>query len=231
MAHNYKIRRLFLLIGAFMLVFLALIFQSSEKVHESDNNYLVTNDSTLAINGLNKLEAKSDDLTSDYDRSEFMESWGEVSGCDMRNVILFRDLVDTTVSNGCEIISGTLNDPYTGKTILFKRGKNTSSDVQIDHVVALSDAWRKGAQKLSYAERNNLANDPLELLAVDGNANQEKSDSDASQWLPPNKLFRCEYVARQIAVKIKYKLWVSQSERNAISGVLNKCAEQILPAI
>jgi hypothetical protein len=110
------------------------------------------------------------------------------------------------------------------------RGKNTSSSVQIDHVVALSDAWKKGAYKMSQSYRETFANDPLELLAVDGPENIKKSDSDASDWLPKNISYRCEYVSRQIAVKFKYNLWISYREAQTIKNVLNKCPEQRLPS-
>ena len=151
----------------------------------------------------------------------------------MRNHILKRDMTDvkTTSDTDCTVLSGTLADPYTAKTINFVRGKDTSSDVQIDHVVALSDAWQKGAQQLSMEMRIQLANDPLELLAVDGPANQQKSDGDAATWLPPNKSYRCRYVARQIAVKAKYTLWVTQAEHDAIQNVLSSCPGQLLPQV
>jgi hypothetical protein len=123
-----------------------------------------------------------------------------------------------------------LNDPYTGKTIEFQRGETSSQTVQIDHVVALSDAWQKGAQQLAFEKRVALANDPLELLAVDGEANQQKSDGDAATWLPANKSFRCQYVARQIAVKQKYMLWVTEPEKQAMLRVLGSCPGQRLPA-
>jgi len=122
-------------------------------------------------------------------------------------------------------LSGVLNDPYTGQTIQFQRGEKTSSKVQIDHVVALSDAWQKGAQQISPEERERLANDPLNLLAVDGPANQAKGDGDAATWLPSNKPFRCQYVARQIAIKRRYRLWVTEAEKSAMSGILEKCGE------
>ena len=143
-----------------------------------------------------------------YARTQFGAAWADVdhNGCDTRNDILKRDMTDVTFKAGthdCIVMSGTLADPYTGKTISFTRGNKTSSAVQIDHVIALSDAWQKGAQKLSESQRKQLANDPYNLLAVDGPANQQKSDGDAATWLPKNKSFRCEYVARQIGVRAK----------------------------
>jgi hypothetical protein len=130
---------------------------------------------------------------------------------------------DVRLSTTCKVLSGTLHDPYTGKIIAFSRGADTSDDVQIDHVVALSDSWQKGAKALTFSRRVALANDPLELLAVDGRANQDKMDSDAASWLPPNKAFRCQYVARQIAVKLKYSLWVTSAEMSAMRNVLAQC--------
>lgn len=125
--------------------------------------------------------------------------------------------------------SGKLQDPYTGKEIKFKKGAKTPTAVQIDHVVSLSDAWQKGAQKLSKSKRTELANDPYNLLAVDGSANQKKSDGDAATWLPSNTSFRCEYVARQIGVKHKYSLWVTQAEKEAMNKVLGSCPTQAVP--
>lgn len=164
-----------------------------------------------------------------YKRTEFGNGWAITDGCDTRNIILHRDMQPVTVGDGCKVLSGTLNDPYTGKVISFTRGSDTSDDVQIDHVVALSDAWQKGAQQLTKDRRAALANDSLELLAVDGQANQAKGDGDAATWLPPNKAFRCQYIARQIAVKAKYTLWVTQAEHDAMQAVLGNCPGQPLP--
>jgi hypothetical protein len=178
---------------------------------------------------LNELEVKGRAPKTGYERSMFGDGWSSMQGCDTRNTILKRDLINTVINERCQVVSGSLNDPYTGDTIMFERGETSSSEVQIDHVVALSDAWQKGAQLLTQQERETLANDPLELLAVDGIVNQQKSDADAASWLPPNKAFRCQYVARQIAVKKKHRLWVTEAEKLAIAGVLISCPVQTLP--
>lgn len=183
-----------------------------------------------AIDGLKSLAIKGRASKTDYSREQFGDDWGEIGGCDTRNIILNRDLISVQVNEKCNVISGILHDPYTGKLINFSRGSDTSGDVQIDHVVALSDAWQKGAQQLSREQRIAMANDPLELLAVDGAANLEKSDGDAATWLPSNKSFRCQYVARQITVKQKYSLWITQSEHDAISQILSNCPGQLLPS-
>jgi hypothetical protein len=150
--------------------------------------------------------------------------------CDLRNYILTRDLKNITrsSSNWCNVTTGVLNDPYTGKTINFVRGVRTSLAVQIDHVVALSNAWSTGAQALSAASRYSLANDPMNLLAVDGPINGSKSDKDASRFLP-RIAYQCKYVARQLAVKKKYKLWVTASEKSTMVRVLQTCPKQLLP--
>ena len=163
-----------------------------------------------------------------YTRDEFGPAWADTdhNGCDTRNDILARDLTGETFkpgTNNCVVATGTLADKYTGTTINFVRGQDTSSDIQIDHIVPLSDAWQKGAQQLSADQRKELANDPLNLMAADGPTNSAKGDKDAATWLPPNKAFRCEYVERQTSVKTKYSLWVTQAEHDAIAGILNNC--------
>src|SRR5450759_5212954 len=131
--------------------------------------------------------------------------------------------------HGCLVLSGTLQDPYTAMTIMFVRGQSTSAKVQIDHVVALSDAWQKGAQQWSTQRRTAFANDSLNLLAVDGPTNARKGDGDAATWLPPNKAYRCSYAARQVAVKVKYGLWVTGAEGEALTRILAACPSQKLP--
>ena len=194
---------------------------------------LAPNTSTVAAEGdaatvLETLPVKGRAPKTGYARAQFGNGWGDYQGCDMRNVILFRDLTNTTVDDQCRVLTGQLADPYTNTIISFQRSE--SEKVQIDHVIALSDAWQKGAQQLSKELRVQLANDPLELLAVYGSSNQQKGDSDAATWLPVNKLFRCTYVARQIAVKQKYALWVTQPEKDAMLKVLSDCRGQSLPA-
>lgn len=167
-----------------------------------------------------------------YDRvGDFGEAWTDVdhNGCDTREDILTRDLTATDIAADCDVESGTLVSPYTGATIAFTRGYGTSAEVQIDHVVALSDAWQTGAQRLSEAQRISLANDPVNLLAVDGRSNQQKSDSDAASWLPQNKAYRCDYVARQVSVKVEYALWVTPPERDAMRRILEACPTMAAP--
>jgi len=187
-----------------------------------------------AATALAALPVKGRAPKTGYAREQFGPAWADVdrNGCDQRNDVLKRDLEGETFKPGthdCIVLTGTFADPYTGKSIAFTRGQGTSEKVQIDHVVALSNAWQTGAQQLDAATRKNLGNDPLNLLASDGPTNQAKGDADAATWLPPNRSFRCTYVARQVAVKAKYKLWVTQAEKNAIGGVLQGCPGQKLP--
>lgn len=169
-----------------------------------------------------------------YTRDQFGATWADVdrNGCDTRNDILTRDLTNLVYKESdknCTVLTGTLLDPYSGEKIAFQRGTATSTEIQIDHVVALSDAWQKGAQKLTIQVRTAFANDPLNLMAVKGRLNSQKGAGDAATWLPPLKSFRCAYVARQIAVKAKYNLWVTIAEKKAISAILEKCPDQLIP--
>lgn len=169
-----------------------------------------------------------------YDRELF--SYGSVdvdeNGCDARNDVLARDLDDVTYKSGtrdCVVASGTLQDPYSGEEIAFTRGQDTSSAVQIDHVVALADAWQKGAQQWDEATREAFGNDPMNLVAVDGPLNNAKGSGDTATWLPPNRAARCGYVARQVAVKQTYGVWVTAAEQDAMVEVLSTCPDEPLP--
>lgn len=199
--------------------------QTSGKIVETAKEVSYSN----AFTGLNALEVKGRAPKTGYTRSQFGSGWQESGGCDTRNRILARDLTEVLYEvNSCVVLSGVLNDPYTAKVIRFQRGQGTSDDVQIDHVVALSDAWQKGAQLLTSALREKFANDGLNLLAVDGAANQNKGDGDAATWLPSNKSIRCSYVARQVSVKLKYSLWITNAEKTAIQNILKDCPNEPL---
>jgi hypothetical protein len=169
-----------------------------------------------------------------YSRAQFGSTWADVdrNGCDTRNDMLKRDLTEIIFkvkTKNCVVLTGVLQDRYSGETINFTRGNITSMEVQIDHVVALSNAWQTGAFKLTMAQRTAFANDPLNLFAVKGRLNSQKGDGDAATWLPPLKSFRCAYVAQQIAVKAKYSLWVTAPEKDAMVRILATCPEQALP--
>jgi hypothetical protein len=177
---------------------------------------------------LDSLAVKGRAPKTGYDRAQFGQRWADVNrnGCDTRNDILQRDLTNIIFkpnTNNCVVLSGTLIDPYSGNKIDFVRGNVTSMEVQIDHVVALSNAWQTGAFKLSIDKRTEFANDPINLLAVKGSLNSQKGDGDAATWLPPLKSYRCIYVSKQIAVKAKYGLWVTPPEKAAMKSILAKC--------
>ena len=186
-----------------------------------------------ALTSLAALPVRDRESQGDFSRSQFGQAWsddvtvdGGHNGCDTRNDILRRDLTAPQIkpgTQGCLVLAGTLIDSYTGARVAFLRGAATSDDVQIDHLVALSDAWQTGAAQLTAARRQDLANDPLNLQAVSGSVNQAKGDGDAAEWLPPDVGYRCTYVTRQIEVKARYDLWVTAAERDAMAGVLAGC--------
>ncbi|OLL69918.1 putative secreted protein [Pseudonocardia sp. Ae168_Ps1] len=178
---------------------------------------------------LARLPVKGRAPKTGYSRDEFGPRWSDTdkNGCDQRNDVLARDLDDVAYKPGtddCVVQSGILNpDPYTGEVIQFERGAGSSSAVQIDHVVSLSDAWQSGAQQLDAAAREQFANDPDNLRAVDGPTNARKGDGDAASWLPPRRESWCEYGARQVEVKARYGLWVKPAERDALARLLDTC--------
>jgi hypothetical protein len=211
----------------------APVVATENPAHRFVRNVNTDDDFTAALATLETLPIKGRAPKTGYSRGAFGPAWtddvnveGGRNGCDTRNDILRRDLIDITVkpgSNDCTILSGTLIDPYSGKTIPFTRGANTSAAVQIDHVVALSDAWQKGAQQLDQTTRQDFANDPRNLQATSAAMNKQKGDGDAATWLPPNKAYRCTFVSRQVEVKAAYGLWVTQAEHDAIANLLIGC--------
>lgn len=233
---QYRWRRIVAVVGAAMAAIGLIVANpnSYESVTEDASAEERPSDGDgegiLAIDILAKLEIKGRAPKTGYDREEqFYKSWPAVEGCSLRQRIIKRELGDTAIldsENNCTVLSGEFDEPYTGQHLIFYEKADLTKGVQIDHVVALSDAWQKGAQQLTQEERYSLATDPLNLLAVDASANQQKSDGDAATWLPKNKSFRCQYVARQVSVKYKYHLWVTQAEYDAIERVLQTCPNE-----
>lgn len=175
-----------------------------------------------------------------YNRERYFGGWAS-NGCGSattRDTILARDLKDAVKNPRCQVTSGTLSDPYTGRTIRFRRGRNTSSAVQIDHVVALLDAWESGARDWDQTKRVEYANSPDVLLASDGPANMAKGsgldvngtalyrpqDSGAPDvWMPDNKAYRCDYMAKRATIKSKWGLTMTPREKQQTVSVLSQC--------
>lgn len=163
-----------------------------------------------------------------YDRDRFGQRWMDVdrNGCDTRNDILGRDLLDPVFkerTNECKVLAGLLIDPYDGQSVEFVSGRDTSVLVQIDHVVALAWAWRHGAEHWSDDQRTAFANDPRNLVAASEHTNQEKSDSGPAEWLPPVPELRCRYVEQYVSVLAAYRLGISAADEAAARGVLESC--------
>jgi hypothetical protein len=163
------------------------------------------------------LEIRDAAPSQDYAREKFGAGWADLDGdgCRTRDDVLRRDLHGIE-RDGCHVTAGELDDPYGGGTVPL-------DEIEIDHVVALADAWRTGAQKWSPIERLTFANDPLNLLAVDRELNQDKGAADAAEWLPPTRSYRCPYAIRQITVKARYGLWVTSAERAVLEHELDRC--------
>ncbi|OBK86099.1 hypothetical protein A5649_21105 [Mycolicibacter heraklionensis] len=170
----------------------------------------------------------------DYRRSVFGDAWdddndapGGHNGCDTRNDILNRDLVDIThvSTKRCAeaVASGILHDPYTNATVAFTRGAKIGEAVQIDHIVPLAYAWDMGASAWPYRQRLRFANDPANLLAVAGKGNQDKGDAGPGQWMPPNKSFACQYAVAYIAVLRGYALRLDQPSADVLRAAAATC--------
>lgn len=232
---GYKIRRLILVFVALGGVVTWLVVNPNSyeenftKVEDVNASIKLGEGEVRAVDILERLEVKGRSPKTGYDREEFYKSWPTVDGCNLRQKIIRREFGSTAVLDGCTVLSGEYDEPYTGEHIIYSSKDEISSGIQIDHVVALSDAWQKGADfdHMTAEKRRELATDPLNLLAVDSKANQSKSDGDAATWLPKNKKFRCQYVARQVSVKYKYNLWVTEAEKDAIKSVLENCPNEL----
>jgi len=228
----YQARRLWVL-GFAVVGFLCYLFFSGalSPVPQLSSG---STDEMRAGEALATLTVRASETIPGYKRDLFGSGWGTIDGCDTRNVILYRDLYDITLGDpsslgradgACLVLSGKLDDLYTGETIYFERGVNSNA-VQIDHIVALSNGWQSGMHERSSSERYQFANDPLNLLAVDGPANMEKSDFSADQWLPPNRAFHCVFVARQISIKLKYSLSITADEKRTMEKTLKHCPDE-----
>lgn len=177
------------------------------------------------LDDLPEVDGRSD---RDYDRDLFGQSWADVdrNGCDTRNDILGRDLLDATHKDGtedCKVLTGTLIDPYDGTVVEFVSGPDTSVLVQIDHVVALSWAWHHGADRWDDERREVFANDPRNLVASSEATNQAKSAFGPGEWLPPDPDLRCGYVAQFVDVVSTYDLGIGDADRAAARAVLERC--------
>lgn len=235
MGNKYQKRRIFWGVG-FLIAFAIAVISNPEAWQktplenniEAEPSAVVDENAPRATDVLEKLEVKGRAPKTGYARDQFYDDWPKENGCNLRQRILKRDFGESAKldSDNCTVIGGKFIEPYTGEEKEFSDKKSISKGIQIDHIVALSDAWQKGAQYKTKEERFNIATDPLNLVAADASANMQKSDGDAATWLPKNKSFRCQYVARQISVKYKYGLWVSSAEKDAMKNVLSKCPEE-----
>ena len=228
--HSGRLVIVFIVFLAALALLVGFWWRASGSTHATgptDVTLGSADDSRRALEELHVIEKGSESVPQ-YSRDQFGQRWADVdrNGCDTRNDVLKRDLRDLQMKRSspqCVVVAGVLDDPYTGRQIDFQRGEDSSEAVQIDHVVALANAWKSGAWQWDAARRQDFANDPFNLLAVDGAANQDKGASSADQWLPSNSAYQCAYVQRQIAVKASWGLGVTRAEKKAMTSVLERC--------
>lgn len=192
---------------------------------------LITQEPDVVITGsagqmLAELRVAAPGSMDGYERDSF--GWRRLdpdrNGCDSRNDALRAGLTQLQVkpgTRGCKVTAGVLEDPYSGRRVQLP-----IREYQVDHVVSLAAAYRSGAALWSIQQRRQFSNDPLNLVVTTQEMNRAKADHDAADWLPPNEGYRCVFVARQITVKHRYKLSVTDSERVAMRAVLATCPDQ-----
>lgn len=225
--------------AALLLVILIVIVVVTKQGTSTTPTTLTSSYPTSSQSPLAKLATlpiKGRGPKTGYDRALFGIPWsddvtveGGHNGCDTRNDILRRDLTGAGFQpgNSCIVLSGVLNDPYTGETIFYQPAPESLSPIQIDHIVSLMDAWEKGAQGWDELTRRNFANDPINLQATTAVANQAKGSSDAATWLPDNHDFRCAYATRIVDVKARYRLWITDAEHETLAFLLNNCGDEV----
>jgi hypothetical protein len=178
---------------------------------------------TAGMPDLARLTVAPEGSGAGYRRSEFGHGWTDTdrNGCLTRDDILSRDLIEVSRRSRCVVVAGVLTDPYTGQRVQFSKGR--PDRVQIDHIVALAEAWRSGADRWTPDLRVQFANDPLELLATAGAVNDGKGDQDAGTWSPADRHHACVYARRVLAVKVRYSLTVDRRERDALAEDVAGC--------
>lgn len=177
-------------------------------------------------------------VSSDRKSHQWNKVEGKTGNYTTRDLVLERDMNDVTFTSRGNVKSGTLLEPYTGKTIHFQRGQSNKTEggsasnrdggIQIDHVVAYAEAYRSGLDKLGFQQRDTYYNDPDVLLASQAEANNVKKDGTIAEWEPSNQAFQCDYASLQIGIKAKYGLMVDQKEHDKLAQVLASCPTETI---
>ncbi|WYB30194.1 HNH endonuclease family protein [Streptomyces sp. SM1P] len=168
---------------------------------------------------LGQLTVGAEGSSSGYSRDKFPHWITQSGACDTREVVLKRDGTNVQQNSSCQATSGSWYSPYDGATW------SAASDVDIDHMVPLAEAWRSGASSWTTAQRQSFANDLTrpQLIAVTDNVNQSKGDKDPAEWMPPSSSYKCTYVRAWVHVKKQYNLSVDSAEKSALQSALNGC--------
>ncbi|MFJ2847983.1 HNH endonuclease family protein [Streptomyces rubiginosohelvolus] len=168
---------------------------------------------------LGQLTVGAEGSSSGYSRDKFPHWITQSGACDTREVVLKRDGTNVQQNSSCQATSGSWHSPYDGATW------SAASDVDIDHMVPLAEAWRSGASSWTTAQRQSFANDLTrpQLIAVTDNVNQSKGDKDPAEWMPPSSSYKCTYVRAWVHVKKQYNLSVDSAEKSALQSALNGC--------
>ncbi|MET7764373.1 HNH endonuclease family protein [Streptomyces sp. NPDC005393] len=168
---------------------------------------------------LASLTVQAEGSSDGYSRDKFPHWITQSGACNTREVVLKRDGTNVQTDSSCAATSGSWYSEYDGATW------TAAADVDIDHVVPLSEAWKSGASGWTTAQRQGFANDLTrsQLIAVTDNVNQSKGDQDPAEWLPSRTSYHCTYARMWVSVKYYYKLTLDPAEKTALSNILNGC--------
>lgn len=199
---------------------------TAEPVEETVDEVTVEPVAGDAMEALYGLRVVAHDIAP-YDREDFGGRWVDFdgTGCTSRQDVLRRDATEWVDADGdCQPEQLVIQDRFTGSAFVAL----SAADIDIDHVVSIHDAWLTGAQQWEVHDRVAFYQDKLNLVAVEGSVNRSKSNLNAAQWLPPYEAGRCEFAARQVSVKAKWDLGVTDAEQVALADVLATCPGQPL---
>jgi len=176
---------------------------------------------SIAPPSIDGLAVAAEGSDSGYDRALFQpQAWADLDGdgCDTRAEVLIRDSRSLAeVQPGCSVARGDWLSIYDGYST------PDPGELDIDHVVALAEAWRSGADGWPNERRLAFAQDEDNLIAVTAATNRSKSDRDPAVWQPPNRDSWCAFAQRWTSAKVRWGLTADPAEVNAVRVMLGTC--------
>ncbi len=198
----------------------------SDSLRDTPENYTVTEqDLGVLEEKVSSLKVRRNEKSiPEYSRDSLPTDWKDLdgNGCNTREDILKKYTSEYTGRfDGCKIKSGKFYDYYNGKFLRYDKSVDTGGGIQIDHIVAIGNAWISGGYKWGKDEWISYINDEEVLIPTSSKTNREKSDKDITEWKPANNSYLCTYAEKQVEIKDKYKLTVTEKEKAELKSILN----------